>query len=578
MERLFQKSMLRNTICLDGEWTITYDPDRKGETLGYGKGAGLSSQVCYVPSCWNFDLGRYDYAGVAWYARRVVIRQSTHARLVFHAVSGQAEVYLDGKKLGAHYGGYTRFSFDIPDLAAGDHLLVVKVDNAVNDRDTLPLTFVDWYVYGGIYRSVELELLDGLSVDRVKIDTDWEGYRVDTVRVAALIKNWSPEPITDEFTLSIDGRQVSSATHTINPQDAREVLFELDDLDVELWDCHNPKLYLFSVSCAIDDLCERTGFRKIERQDRKILLNGHELFIRGINRHNDHPDLGHAIHGPLILRDLQIIKDLGCNSVRGSHYPNDPIVLDYCDQMGLLFWEEVAFWNHPAEALASPKLEERARTMMREMIERDYNHPSIIFWSIQNESKSSSKEGLELFTKIAQDIRAMDTSRLITFASACGRNDICFGLVDVVCWNMYPGWYDDDKPLDGLGERFTKSLAGIRQWLIEQGQDKPFIVSEFGAGAILGVTTFDEGRRWTENYQEKLLCELLSALQSSPDVQGFYIWQYCDCRTALMSKVSIGRPRTFNNKGLVDEYRRPKRAYYSVRDMFKNATPGRGGQ
>ncbi|MBN1436586.1 MAG: hypothetical protein JW936_05900 [Sedimentisphaerales bacterium] len=569
MERLFQKSVKRESLNLNGQWTITYDPEGNGDSLGYPAGRGLGDEVTYVPSCWNFDLGRYDYMGTVWYSRKFITDKEANSRFVFHAVSGQADVYLDGELLGGHYGSYNRFSFDVPKLAAGEHLLVVKVDNSVNDDDTLPLTFVDWFVYGGIYRGVEVERFAGLSLDRVKIDAEWDGYDVASVNVEVWVKNWTDEAITDEFTIAADGWKSVSKQQTLPANETVSMAFSLDGYKPQLWDMEHPRLYMFHVSCSGDDLYERSGFRKVETRGTSILLNGKEIFIKGINRHNDQPELGYAVNGPLILRDMQIIKDLGCNSIRGSHYPNDPIVLDYCDQMGLLFWEEIAFWNHPAKSLGNPKLEVRARQMMRETIERDYNHPSIIFWSIQNESKSSSQEGLKLFTKIAEDIRSMDSSRLVTFASACGREDICFDLVDVVCWNMYPGWYDDNLSLDTLRERYTESLKGCRKWLKENGQDKPFLISEFGAGALLGNTTFDVGMRWSEDYQAKLLEQVIGALAGSGVVQGFYIWQFCDGRTALGTQVSLGRPRTYNNKGLVDEHRKPKRAYFTVRDILK---------
>ncbi len=567
MERLFQKSVQRCGICLDGSWTITYDPEGKGEGLGYAQGENLSGHAIYIPSCWNFDLDRYGYEGAAWYCKKFHVGRPVHGRLTFHAVSGQAEVFLDGKRLGEHYGSYNRFSFDVPGLSSGEHCLVVKVDNAVNETDTLPLRFVDWFVYGGIYRSVELEFFDALSIDTIKIDTAWDACEIAQVRVEAVVKNWAAGDILDDFTLSVDGIRYETVNATIETGKAGVIEFVIDDFRPELWDLDSPRLYMFHLGCSYDDLFERTGFRKVETRGTGIFLNGREIYIKGINRHNDQPELGYAVNGPLILRDMQIIKELGCNSIRGSHYPNDPIVLDYCDELGFLFWEEIAFWNHPAESLGSSLLEKRARQMMRETIERDYNHPSIIFWSIQNESKSSSQEGLTLFSKIAADIREMDTSRLITFASACGRNDICFDLVDVVCWNMYPGWYDD-APIEGLAERYAESLRGHRQWLEENGQHKPFIISEFGGGAIPGEVTFEKWRRWTENYQEELLRQTLTALTTDNLVQGFYIWQYCDGRTAFMTKVSLGRPRNFNNKGLVDEHRKPKLAFNTVRRIL----------
>lgn len=568
MERLFCKSVKRRSIVLNGQWQIMYDPQNKGQSLGYHKGGGLNNDFVYVPSCWNLDFERFDYMGVAWYSRRFTTETAGNYRLIFHAVSGRADVYVDGRELGSHYGSYTGFHFDIPHLSAGEHVLVVRVDNAVNDNDTLPLRFVDWFVWGGIYRGVELERFEGLSIDKIHIQTEWSRCKVSRIIVRAQVKNWTKKDINDVFILQIASVQKGSKAITIKAGMIQEIIFELTDFTPFLWDTENPHLYQVHISCSRDDLCEQTGFRKIEVNKDRILLNGKEIFIKGVNRHNDHPELGYAVHAPLILRDMKIIKDMGANAVRGSHYPNDPVVLDYCDQMGLLFWEELPFWNHPADSLSKPLLHQRALQTAREMVERDYNHPSIVFWSIQNESKSSSPEGLELFSKIAAEIRGLDKSRLISFASACGKKDICFDLVDVVCWNMYPGWYDDDEPLDTLDERFALKLKDIRNWLVEHNQNKPFLITEFGAAALLGETTFESGRRYTENYQQELLEKAINGILDSGAAQGFFIWQFCDGRTALPSRISIGRPRCFNNKGIVNEYRKPKLAYYTVKKIL----------
>jgi beta-glucuronidase len=564
MERLFQTSVLRKRISLNGQWQKCYDPEGCGGQQGYQAGYFPGDSTAYVPSCWNFDLGRYDYSGPVWYARKFITAQSSNSRIIFHAVSGQAEVYLDGEYLGNHYGGYTKFWFDVPDLPAGEHILVVMVDNHLDDESTMPLRFVDWFVWGGIYRDVEVEQFGDLSIERIKIDTNWHGYEVDTIAVRAFVKNWSNSDITEVFQLDIDNKPADSKSAQIGAFETSEICLILKNFKPDLWSPQNPSLYMFHLYCGSDDIFERGGFRKIETRGTQILLNGKEIFIKGVNRHNDDPELGHAVGGAGIYKDMQIIKDLGANAVRGSHYPNDPLVLDYCDQYGLFFWEELPFWNHPATSLANPLLEKRARFMLNEMIMRDYNHPSIIIWGIQNESKSSSKEGLKLFSQLASDMRGMDDSRLVSFASACGREDVCFDLVDVVCWNMYPGWYDDMN-LDDLDIKVEESLRNIRQWLEDNGQNKPFLVTEFGAGAMLGECTFDTYRRWSENYQEKLLDQVIKAILNCGVIQGFYIWQFCDTRTALPSRTSIGRPRTFNNKGLVDEHRKPKYAYYTVK-------------
>lgn len=568
MERIFQKSLKRKSINLNGQWNIIFDPENKGGEKGFQRGENLSNDVSYVPSCWNMQFNKFDYFGVVWYSRKFTIMTDSNSRLIFHAVSGLAIVYLDGKELGRHYGSYNKFFFDIPNLSAGEHTLVVKVDNTVNDEDTLPLRFVDWFVWGGIYRGVELEQFDNLSIENIYIDTKWSNYKVAEVIVKTKIKNWSNKDADEVFNVDVNSVTKASQKITIKAGSVQDISFALKDLMPVLWDTENPRLYQFHINCSNDDLYERTGFRKLETKKDKMLLNGKEIFIKGVNRHNDHPELGYAINAPLIYRDMQIIKELGANAIRGSHYPNDPIVMDYCDQMGLLFWEELAFWNHPAESLAKPLLHQRALQMTREMIDRDYNHPSIIIWSIQNESKSSSQEGLDLFSEIAVEMKRLDKSRLISFASACSKNDICFDLVDVVCWNMYPGWYDDERMTDDLDTKFESKLKDARNWLIEHKQDKPFMITEFGAAAILGETSFEPGRRWTENYQQKLLEKSIKAMLDSKVVQGFYIWQFCDGRTALPGKVSINRPKCFNNKGIVNEYRKPKMAYFAVKELM----------
>jgi len=569
MERTFERSICRRIQSLEGQWSITFDPDNQGLRKGYPQGKNLGNQKTWIPSCWNFETDKYDYMGPVWFSREFVTDRKANTRLVFHAVSGTAVVYLDGKKIGSHYGSYNKFWYDIRDLRAGNHLLVVKVDNTVNEKDTLPLTFVDWLVYGGIYRGVDLEQYDQLSIESIKIDTQWISLDVRKILVQIQVKNWSRKTVRTPLKLRIENQYETDRNLVADPSRISSVVFEISDFKPKLWDLTRPHLYRFHVSCGEDDLFERTGFRKIERKKKKIYLNGKCLFIKGINRHNDHPDLGYAINPALIRRDIKIIKELGCNAVRGSHYPNDPVVLDYCDQEGLLFWEEIAFWNHPAKALGNQTLQKRARTMMQETMERDYNHPSVIIWGIQNESKSSSREGRKLFKKLAEDIRSRDSSRLISFASACGQKDLCFDFLDLICWNMYPGWYDDAGRLDDLDIRFGRRLKEIRKWLNQQGHDKPFYVTEFGAGAIPGQVTFDTGRIWTESYQAALLEKCIKALVNSKSVEGFYIWQYCDTRTSMNRRISLGRPRTFNNKGLVDEHRNPKLAFFKIQKLFR---------
>ncbi|MEN6383827.1 MAG: sugar-binding domain-containing protein [Phycisphaerales bacterium] len=204
MERVFQKSVKRKSMNLNGQWNITFDPENKGFEKGFQRGENLSNDVSYVPSCWNMQFNKFDYFGVVWYSRKFTTLNNSNIRLVFHAVSGLAIVYLDGKEIGQHYGSYNKFFFDIPDLSAGEHTLVVKVDNTVNEEDTLPLRWVDWFVWGGIYRGVELEQYESLSIENIYIDAVWNNYEVAEVVVKAQIKNWSNKKVEDVISVDID--------------------------------------------------------------------------------------------------------------------------------------------------------------------------------------------------------------------------------------------------------------------------------------------------------------------------------------------------------------------------------------
>ena len=206
MERVFLKSDKRTSIPLEGSWNITFSATEELEN-SIIQGHSKPDTITHVPSCWNFEPGRFDYMGAAWYTRTFIADQCANGRLIFHAVSGQTTVYLDGKELGQHYGSYNRFSFDVPNLSAGIHTLAVKVDNTVNDQDTLPLRFVDWYVYGGIYREVELELYQQLSIDQVKIDSQWDHYSVSKVLVEVTITNWTDALLEDTLLLEIESHK-----------------------------------------------------------------------------------------------------------------------------------------------------------------------------------------------------------------------------------------------------------------------------------------------------------------------------------------------------------------------------------
>ena len=317
-----------------------------------------------------------------------------------------------------------------------------------------------------------------------------------------------------------------------------------------------------------DDLMDRIGFRKIEVKDQKILLNGKTMELRGVNRHEEHPEFGFAFPRNLMKRDIDILFDLGCNTVRGSHYPNSKYFVDLLDERGLLFWSEIPIWGvgFSEEALGDPVVVARGLAMHREMVRDYYNHPSIIIWGMHNEIKSETQNAYEMTKCFAEFLRAEGGNRLLTHASNHPMNDICFEFSDIISLNMYYGWYDQ-LAVGGAPdwEGFLKNFRARREAL--GMRNKPVIMSEFGAGALYNFHNAFDHIRWSEEYQTDVLAHCLKLFHNDPMIAGFYIWQFCNVRTSL--EAGRDRARTFNNKGILDEYRNPKHSYFEVKKLYE---------
>ncbi len=555
MLRTFETHKIRKETELSGKlWDVTLlSGERKGETR---KG--------FVPGCVETWPGLGNYRG--WCSFETEFEAQGTIRLEFKGVSHFARVLVDEKEAAEHYGSYTPFSVCIRNLKPGRHRLKVLVDNEFREEYALDRPN-DYMSYGGISRGVLLEeiaecYVSCLHVTPVRKET--RGWIAD-VEISCM--NLSEKAQEMEVLVKVAETMVEQQKRTLIPGEnswkQEGVLVE----EAETWTLENPVLYQAEVvlqknGVGIDDLIDRIGFRKIEIADRKVLLNGRAIRIKGFCRHEDHPQYGCALPAEAMAYDLQLVKDMGGNSIRTSHYPNDELFLDLCDELGILVWEENHARGISEEGMKNPYFEQQCEDTIREMITAHYNHPCIYVWGILNECASDSEYGRSCYAAQFARIKDLDRSRPTSYASCKFRMDCCQDLPDICSWNIYPYWYEEKTA--------TEMIDEVQSWQAEKGggTEKPFLVSEIGAGGIYAFR--DQAKDvWSEDLQAEILGNQIREVMAHKNCVGMYIWQFCDVRVAR-TWWAIRRPKSRNNKGIVDEYRRPKMAYHVVKELYSS--------
>ena len=513
-----------------------------------------------VPCCWESMPDFSSYRGVGVFSREIETEGAF--RLVFKGVSHTARVCLDGREIGSHYNAYTPFAVAVTDVMAGRHLLEVYADNTFGEASALHIPN-DYMSYGGISRGVLLEELTDTYIEYIHAVPVMEkdGWKA---LVSLKVKNWYAAGKACRLYLDLAGIASEAMELTLEAGGEKTVDFQLSAAEAEAWEIKNPKLYtvratLSDENGAFDDQIDRMGFREIRTEGKDILLNGKKLRIRGFCRHEDHPMFGCALPYAAIQQDLETAMDLGANAIRTAHYPNDELFLDLCDEQGILVWEENHARGLTLEHMQNPNFERQAETCIEEMITAHINHPSVIIWGILNECASDTEYGYECYKKQYDLIKHMDFSRPRSSASCKFKTDICFGLPEIVSYNLYPEWYHETPA--------SEYVKDIYDWVQREseGSGKPFLVTEIGAGAIYGFRSHTLCK-WSEEYQAKALEDQITAVLEQEGCCGIFIWQLCDVRVS--DEWFASRPRTMNNKGIVDEYRRRKLAYDVVKRIY----------
>lgn len=549
--RLYEQHVIRTCKSLDGIWAFTNETSGKEYQLP-------------VPSCWEQNPDMLTYRGKGVYRKKIIVHKDSNLRFEFKGVSHTADVYYDDQFLAHHYNAFTGFVAMVIGAKKGEHTITVVVDNSFGEHSALHIPN-DYYTYGGITRPVSMEEVADVYIERIQF-TPIYTKGIWKANIEVYINNIGVKDQEIQLSAELNNYKYEVQKYKVQSGKETKIIWEQEFVDVQPWSIENPKLYLLSTQLminglVIDDLIERVGFRTISLEDNKLLLNGRPVFLKGINRHEEYSVVGCALSLQHMVHDLDLIKDMGANAIRTCHYPNDERFLDLCDERGILVWEESHARGLLLENMLNPNFQVQSKDCIQEMIEQHYNHPSIVIWGILNECASETVEGRKMYETQYAQIRSMDQSRPTTSATCRHFTDICLDLPDIVSFNMYSGWYEDVP----VKERHDQEMEWIQS---SGGAEKPVIVSEFGAAAIYGYR--DRGHcKWSEERQADIIKENIEVYEKDTRLAGIFIWQFADCRVTEEGGWFATRARSHNNKGIVDEYRRPKMAYDVVKSMFR---------
>ena len=579
---------LRAAQSLDGRWTYSIDPYRDGAAGFHGDPPGEGhrryddvdvaaktaadplalyeydmdrSPVAILPSSWlTHSPQMRHYQGLVWYQKRfdAAPRAGERQFVRFGAANYSAEVWLNGKRLGAHEGGFTPFAFEVTGLLrTKGNRLVVGVDSERTPQ-SIPPPVTDWETYGGITRPVRL-----LSLPATFVDDAWVRLERDGTIAADIALN-GPEAANREVTLKIAALGVVRTART-DPQGRAHLAFARPAA-LALWSPDSPRLYDVEVAVGAGRWHDRIGFRTIAVDGPRILLNGKPIFLRGVAIHEEElganptrnmtPEAARAL--------LSLAKDgLHAHYVRLAHYPHNETMLREADRMGLIVWSEIpVYWRI---AFDDPQALETARRMLAENILRDRNRASVGLWSIGNETPVSEARNA-FMRRLAADARALDPTRLVTAALLTERsdkgpvpvltmNDPLASSLDVMAVNTYNGWYGPDR---------LEDLARI-EWRVPQ--DKPLLVSEMGAGALAGRHQPRDPHKFSEEYQAEYYRQTLAMLSRIPNFDGLSPWILKDFRSPRRQLPGI--QDGWNRKGLVSETGRKKLAFGVLADWYR---------
>jgi beta-glucuronidase len=580
-----QSTATRELLNLDGLWNFKVDFNGEGFNQNWAAKPLDTKLQAPVPASYNdlfADTAIRNHVGWVFYQRTVrVPRGFAGERINVRVDSATHEgiVFVNGHEVTRHVGGYMPFSADITDhVKAGEEFNLTIAVNNVLTNETIPpgrvvtgdngvktQTYLhDFYNYAGLARSIWIYSVPAVNVQDVTVTTGFDGstgkvgYQVVTstaadVRVALI----------DE-----DGKQVATGNGATG---------ELTVANVRLWQPGAAYLYQLKIEALVggqvaDEYNLNVGVRTVEVRGNQFLINNEPFYFTGFGMHEDHVVKGKGHDNAFLVNDFDLLKWVGANSFRTSHYPYAEEVMDYADRHGIVIIDETAavglnqsfssMFGGPklptfGPETANEKTQASLLHAVRELIQRDKNHPSVVLWSITNESETGIPEAVDFFKPAIDLAHELDTTRPVTYINVMTEpfgKCLIAPLVDVICLNRYWGWYEDHSDLENAAIHLEAELKG---WT--EKYSVPFIITEYGADTLAGGHSI-HNLPWSEEYQTAYLDMSHSVFDKFPAVVGEHVWNFADFQT----KPGIFRVLG-NKKGAFTRDRQPKAAAHTLR-------------
>lgn len=572
---------------LNGMWAFRLDPESRGRLDGWAAAPLPEAREMAVPGSFNdlvTDLATHDYVGDFWYQRTIFVPAGwTQGRTLLHLESAThaATVYVDGTEVVRHQGGYLPFEADITELLTpGQEVLVSICVNNELTFQTIPPGVTedtpagpkmrywhDFFNYAGLHRTVWLSHTPTARFEDVTVTTTFEGstgfvdYRAEV------------EGAGDQLTTRVVLRD-ASGTEVARSEGVEG---RLEVADVHLWGVGDGYLYraefqLLDGDQLVDSYPLAVGIRTVAVDGAKLLLNGKPVYLKGFGMHEDHVTVGKQHNDAMMVRDFECLKWIGANSLRTSHYPYAEDVMDYADRNGFLVIDETpavglnmglgggifgsqGYQTYSPETINDETREVHAQ-VIRDLVARDKNHPSVIIWSIANEPESDTEGAENYFRPLFEVARECDDTRPVGFVNVMlaphGKCRVS-QFADVIMLNRYYGWYVNTGDLAGAEQAMRAETAG---WCSE---GKPVIFTEYGADTYPGLHQLP-GQPWSEEYQVDYLDVQHTIFDEFDEIVGEQMWNFAD----FMTTPGIMRVGG-NKKGAFTRDREPKMAAHLLR-------------